>query len=473
MDNLIINVNQLLSPVMIVLLIGTGVYFTLRLGFIQLRHFGHMFFIFKYSRKSDDAGISPFQALCTSLAARVGTGNLAGVAIAISLGGPGAVLWMWITALLGMSTAFAESTLAQLFKVKDSDGNYRGGPAYYMEKGLGTRSMGIFFSICMLLAFGLIFNSIQANSITLAAELAFDTPKWLTGCILVLLAACVIFGGLQTIARFSELIVPLMALLYLGIAAFVVINNIHQLPSVFKLIIDSAFSLEKASAGFLGYATSQAMIQGIQRGLFSNEAGMGSAPNAAATASCYPNHPASQGYIQMMGVFVDTIVICTCTAGVVLMSGQLESGSGLTGIELTQKALSSQVGDWATIFIAIAIFFFAFTSIVANYSYAETNLVFLEKKHTTGLIILRLATLIMVMFGSVGKQPIIWSLTDIIMGLMATTNLIALLALSPTIIKVTRNYSSQLKQGKLPKFNSSEVCPKIQARLEPGIWDEC
>ena len=255
-----------------------------------------------------------------------------------------------MTALLGMSTAFAESSLAQLFKIKDDNGNYRGGPAYYMENGLGKRWMGVFFSICMLLAFGLIFNAIQANSIASAVSVAFNIPPLTTGIILLVLAGLVIFGGLRSVARFSELVVPLMALSYLGIALVVIVLNITELPAVFSLIIRSAFGLEQAGGGVIGYAVSQALINGITRGLFSNEAGMGSAPNAAATASSYPNHPASQGYVQMMGVFMDTIVICTCTASIVLMSGQLESGSGLSGIELTQKALSSQVGSWGSTF---------------------------------------------------------------------------------------------------------------------------
>lgn len=473
MENLIASINHFMwSSALIYLLIGVGTYFTLRLGFIQLRHFHHMFAIFKYSRNSDDkAGISPFQALCTSLAARVGTGNLAGVAVAIYLGGPGAIFWMWMTALLGMATAFAESTLAQLFKVKDDSGNYRGGPAYYMENGLGMRWMGVIFSVCMLLAFGLVFNAIQANSIASAIHVAFAVPHWLTGVLLVIVSGMVIFGGLRTIGRFAELVVPMMALVYLCIALVVIVLNIRELPDVFILIIRSAFGLEQAGAGLVGYAISQAMINGIKRGLFSNEAGMGSAPNAAATASSYPNHPASQGYVQMMGVFLDTIVICTCTASIVLMSGQFEPGSGVSGIELTQKALSSQVGSWGSPFIAIAILFFAFTSIVGNYSYAETNLVFLEQKHTYGLLLLRCCTLAMVMFGAVGKQPLVWSLADVIMGLMATINLVALLGLSPILIQVARDYSAQLKQGKLPIFDSKDY-PEVRSRLESGIWSD-
>ena len=371
MDTLIAMINDLMwGAVLIYLLIGVGIFFTFRLGFIQIRHFGHMFSVLRNSRKSDSAGISSFQALCTSLAARVGTGNLAGVAVAIYLGGPGAVFWMWLIAFIGMATAFVESTLAQLYKVKDEDGNYRGGPAYYMERGLGMRWMGVVFSLCLLLAFGLVFNAVQANSISLAMNVAFGIPDWVSGLALVVLSGLIIFGGIRGIARFAELVVPFMALAYILMALFVVAMNISELPGVLALIIKSAFGIEQAGSGAMGYAISQAMINGIKRGLFSNEAGMGSAPNAAATATPYPPHPASQGYVQMLGVFLDTIVICTCTAAIILMSGQFEPGSGVTGVELTQRALSSQVGGGGNIFIAAAIFFFAFTSIVANYSFA-------------------------------------------------------------------------------------------------------
>ena len=307
MDTLIAMINDLMwGAVLIYLLIGVGLFFTFRLGFIQVRHFGHMFSVLRNSRKSDSAGISSFQALCTSLAARVGTGNLAGVAVAIYLGGPGAIFWMWLIAFIGMATAFVESTLAQLYKVKDEDGNYRGGPAYYMERGLGMRWMGVVFSLCLLLAFGLVFNAVQANSISLAMNVAFGIPDWVSGLALVVLSGLIIFGGIRGIARFAELVVPFMALAYILMALFVVAMNISELPGVFVLIIKSAFGIEQAGSGAMGYAISQAMINGIKRGLFSNEAGMGSAPNAAATATPYPPHPASQGYVQMLGVFLDT-----------------------------------------------------------------------------------------------------------------------------------------------------------------------
>ncbi|MDW6093706.1 alanine/glycine:cation symporter family protein [Vibrio rhizosphaerae] len=472
MTNLINLLNGMLwGSILVYLLVGVGIYFTVRLGFIQIRHFRHMFSVLKNSRKSDTAGISSFQALCTSLAARVGTGNMAGVAVAITTGGPGAIFWMWVTAMVGMATSFAESTLAQLYKTKDRDGNYRGGPAYYMEKGLGMRWMGVLFSIFLMIAFGLVFNAVQANSITNAMNTAFGYEPEYIGVGIVILSAFVIFGGIRKIARTAELIVPLMALAYLAIAIFILLTNLDKLPVVFGLIFKSAFSLQEAAAGGLGYMIAQAMIVGVQRGLFSNEAGMGSAPNAAASATPYPPHPASQGYVQMLGVFIDTIVICSCTVAIILMSGEYVPHGEISGIELTQRALDSQVGSWGSIFVAFAIFFFAFTSIIANYSYAETNLVFLEHNNKKGLAIFRIVFLAMVMFGSLASLPTVWSMADVSMGLMAIVNLIAIILLSGIVVKLAKDYNRQLKAGKLPTFNVKDY-PELQSQLEEGIWEK-
>ncbi|MCG9596558.1 sodium:alanine symporter family protein [Vibrio sp. Isolate25] len=472
MTDLINLMNDLLwGSILVYLLVGVGVYFTVRLGFIQFRHFGHMFSVLKNSRKADKAGISSFQALCTSLAARVGTGNMAGVAVALTAGGPGAIFWMWLIAMLGMATSFAESTLAQLYKTKDDDGNYRGGPAYYMEKGLGMRWMGVLFSIFLIIAFGLVFNAVQANSIAGAMNTAFGWDETYVGIAVVLLSAVVIFGGIKRIARVAEMIVPAMALLYLLLALFVMFMNIDKLPAVLSLIFKSAFGLQEAAAGGLGYAIAQAMINGIKRGLFSNEAGMGSAPNAAASATPYPPHPASQGYVQMLGVFMDTIVICSATVAIILMSGEYVPHGEITGIELTQAALSSQVGSWGGIFVAVAIFFFAFTSIIANYSYAETNLIFLEHNHKAGLGVFRLVVLAMVMFGAVASLPIVWALADVSMGMMAIVNLVAILLLSGIVIKLAKDYNRQLGEGKVPTFDSNDF-PELKSQLEDGIWDQ-
>ncbi len=471
MTDLINLMNDLLwGSILVYLLVGVGIYFTFRLGFIQFRHFGHMFSVLKNSRKADKAGISSFQALCTSLAARVGTGNMAGVAVALTAGGPGAIFWMWLIAMLGMATSFAESTLAQLYKTKDDDGNYRGGPAYYMEKGLGMRWMGVLFSVLLIIAFGLVFNAVQANSIVNAMNTAFGWNSLYVGIAVVGLSAAVIFGGIKRIAKVAEMIVPLMALLYLALALVVMFANIEKLPAVLTLIVKSAFGLQEAAAGGLGYAIAQAMINGVKRGLFSNEAGMGSAPNAAASATPYPPHPASQGYVQMLGVFMDTIVICSSTVAIILMSGEyVGQATEVTGIELTQRALSSQVGDWGGIFVAVAIFFFAFTSIIANYSYAETNLVFLEHNHKAGIRVFRIIFLGMVMFGAMASLPVVWSLADVSMGLMAIVNLVAIILLSGIVIKLAKDYNRQLDAGKVPTFDANDF-PELKSQLEEGIW---
>ena len=470
MENIINSLSDLLWGQLVYVLLAVGIYFTLRLGLIQFRHFGHMFSVMKNSTKSDAAGISSFQALCTGLAARVGTGNIAGVAVAIYLGGPGAIFLMWLIAMIGMASAFVESSLAQLYKIKDDEGSYRGGPAYYMEKGLGQRWMGILFSLFLIACFGLAFNGVQANSISAAMLNAFDVPKWITGVGLAMISGIIIFGGLRGIARFSELVVPFMAVAYLLIAAVVVGMNAEKLPDVIMMIVRSAFGVEQAGAGALGYTIAQAMLNGIKRGLFSNEAGMGSAPNTAATASPYPPHPASQGYVQMMGVFIDTIVICTCTAFIVLLSNQYAPGNGVTGINLTQAALSEHIGNFGNTFIALAVFFFAFTSIVANYAYAENNLVFLEHNHPSRLAIFRLCVLAMVIWGAVADLPIVWTLADISMAFMIITNVIALLLLSNTAIKLAKDYNQQRKEGKLPTFDANQY-PELKGKIEPGVWD--
>ncbi|UWZ99249.1 alanine/glycine:cation symporter family protein [Vibrio splendidus] len=471
MTDLINLMNDLLwGSILVYLLVGVGIYFTVRLGFIQFRHFGHMFSVLRNSRKADSAGISSFQALCTSLAARVGTGNMAGVAVALTAGGPGAIFWMWLIAMLGMATSFAESTLAQLYKTRDNDGNYRGGPAYYMEKGLGMRWMGVLFSIFLIIAFGLVFNAVQANAIASAMNTAFDLERSYVGVGIVIISAFVIFGGIRKIARTAEIIVPIMALAYLAIAIYVMLMNIEKVPEVLALIFKSAFGLQEAAAGGLGYAIAQAMINGIKRGLFSNEAGMGSAPNAAASATPYPPHPASQGYVQMLGVFMDTIVICSATVAIILMSGEYVPHGEVTGIELTQRALTAQVGEWGGIFVAVAIFFFAFTSIIANYSYAETNLIFLEHNNKKGLVLFRIVVLGMVMFGSLATLPTVWALADVSMGLMAIVNLVAIILLSGIVIKLAKDYNRQLDAGKVPTFDSNDF-PELKSQLEDGIWD--
>lgn len=388
-------------------------------------------------------GVSSFQAFCISTASRVGTGNLAGVAIAIASGGPGAVFWMWLIALIGGASSFVESTLAQIYKVEDEHG-FRGGPAYYMEKALNKKWMGIIFSILITISYGLVFNSVQANTISLAFEQAFGVNTLIIGLILAVLTSLIIFGGVKRIARVTEIIVPIMAITYVIVALFVIFRNIGTIPSIFSLIIENAFGIKQVVGGGLGAA----VLMGVKRGLFSNEAGMGSAPNAAATANV--THPAKQGLIQTLGVFTDTILICSATSFIVLISGSYLK-SDLTGIQLTQTALSSQVGSWGNTFIAICIFLFAFSSVIGNYYYGETNIEFL-KGSKTSLFLYRICVIGMVIFGSIAKIQIVWDMADLFMGFMAIINLIAITMLSKIAFAALKDYDRQKKQGIEPVF---------------------
>lgn len=450
-------------------LVGAGLYFTIRLGFIQFSQFGHGLKLLSISRRPGKNGLSSFQVFCTSMAARVGAGNMAGVAFAIGVAGPGAVFWMWAIAVLGMATAMIESTLAQVYKVKDVDGQYRGGPSYYMEKGLGQRWMGILFSILLIICFGLVFNAVQANTIAGAMTTVFDFNPLYVGIGITAFSGVVIMGGLKKVAKVSEFIVPVMALAYILMAFVVVMMNVTELPRVFMLVINSAFGWQEAAGGAIAYSVAQAMQAGIARGLFSNEAGMGSAANIAASASPNPNHPASQGYIQMMGVFFDTIVICTATAAIILLSGEA-AGSG-EGIGMTINALSSHVGSWGGGFIAAAILLFCFTSIIANYSYAETNVMFLSGNSKKALPIFRLIVLGMVMFGAMAKIGLVWDLADVSMGLMALVNIVAISLLSGLAIRVINDYREQVKAGKDPVFDTSKF-PELADQLEEKIWPD-
>lgn len=449
-------------------LLAVGVFFTIRLGFLQFVNFGEMVRAIRGSRESDVHGISPFQALCTSLASRVGTGNLAGVAVALYLGGAGAIFWMWMVALVGMATGYAESTLAQLYKVRDGKGQYRGGPAVYISKGLKAPWAAAIFAVCLILSFGLIFNAVQANSIADAMQGAFGAPKLGVGVVVAALAGVVIFGGLRKIVRFAEFVVPFMAGAYVLLALVIMAMNITEVPGVLAMIVKSAFGIEEAAGGAAGSITA-AMLNGIKRGLFSNEAGMGSAPNIAATATPAPHHPSSQGLVQAFGVFVDTIIICTATAVMILLAGVLEPGSGVTGTQLTQQAMEAHLGEFGGYFIAIAILFFAFTSIVANYTYAENALIYLKGGNTLGLTLLRLAALAMVIWGGYEAVITVFNAADASMGLMATINLIAIVLLSGTVVKLTKDYLAQRKKGEVPHFKSTDY-PELHEKIDSNIW---
>lgn len=362
LNNWINGVNDILwSYILIIMLLGCAVWFTIKSRFVQFRMIGEMIRLLGDSAGKGEKGekhISSFQAFAVSLASRVGTGNLAGVATAVAIGGPGSVFWMWLIALLGSSSAFVESTLAQLYKEKGKD-SFIGGPAYYMLHGLGLRWMGVLFAVLISITFGFAFNSVQSNTICAAWEGAFGIDHAWIGAILTVLTLIVIFGGIQRIARVSSIVVPVMALGYIALALGIVLFNITRLPAVIETILSNAFGWEQAIGGSVGAA----LMQGIKRGLFSNEAGMGSAPNVAATA--HVSHPVKQGLIQALGVFTDTLIICTCTAFIILFSGAPLDGS-INGVQLTQQALSNEVGSIGSTFVALAILLFAFSSIIGK-----------------------------------------------------------------------------------------------------------
>ncbi len=454
-------------------LLAVGIYFTIRLGFIQIVHFREMLRCVTGSDKADKDGISPFQALTVSLASRVGTGNIAGVAVALTLGGPGAIFWMWMVALVGMATAYAESTLAQLYKTHGPDGMYRGGPAAYIARGLGMPGMAAVFSVALIIAFGLVFNAVQANSIAEAAASAFGadesslgTAKLIVGIAVAALTGVIIFGGIPQIARVAEYVVPFMAGAYLLAAIIVMIMNIDRVPGILSGIVLNAFGLQETVGGVAGAVTA-AMLNGVKRGLFSNEAGMGSAPNIAAVATPAPHHPSSQGFVQALGVFIDTILVCTATAVMILLADVIPS-EDLTGVNLTQAALFDHFGNFGPLFVAVAIFFFAFTSIIGNYSYAENAVVYLGGGKT-GILVLRLAVMGMVIWGAVQAVQTVFDFADASMGLMATINLVAIVFLSGTVVILTRDYLSQRKAGIEPRFHIDKH-PDIAPGVNHEIW---
>ncbi|WJG08019.1 alanine/glycine:cation symporter family protein [Aliiglaciecola sp. LCG003] len=452
-------------PILAVMLVLGGLWFTFKLGFVQIRHFGHMFSIMKGSQKSDKSGISSFQALCTSLSARVGTGNLAGVAVAISLGGSGSIFWMWMIAILGMATGFAESVLGQLYKVRDENGEYRGGPAYYIQQGLNKRWLAVLFSLCLFLGYGFIFSAVQANTITDALNHAYDIPTQYSGLVIIVLAGLIVIGGFRAIAKFAEWIVPFMAVTYVLVALAITFINIQLVPAMLYDIITSAFGLQEAGAGALGAA----IKNGIQRGLYSNEAGSGSVPHAAAGATPNPNHPVSQGYVQMLGVFIDTMILCTCTAVVILLAGG-SNGEQMEGIRLTQTAMSSHLGDFGGDFVAAAISLFAFTSVVANYAYGESNLHMFKLDNKIGRGVYTLGYLLMIFWGSKASLPQVWAMADMALGLMTIINIIAIVWMTPTIVAISKDYFIKRDRGERPEYSTGDC--QIQGETETGIWDQ-
>ncbi|QQE09188.1 alanine:cation symporter family protein [Cupriavidus sp. ISTL7] len=446
------------SSALIYLCLGVGLYFSIRTRFAQVRHFFGMIRLM-LDGKSSAQGVSSFQALAMSLSGRVGTGNIAGVATAITFGGPGAVFWMWVMAFLGASTAFVESTLAQIYK-EEVDGQYRGGPAYYIEKGLGTKWYAWIFALATILACGVLMPGVQSNSIAAGMANSFGIEPAVTGAVLVILLGLIIFGGVKRIAKFAEIVVPFMALGYILVACVIIALNIGKLPEVMSLILRSAFGLESAFGAVLGLA-----IQwGVKRGVYSNEAGQGTGPHPSAAAEV--SHPAKQGLVQAFSIYVDTLFVCSATAFMILITGAYNVvgpakealHTGLAGVEagpgFTQHAVESVLPGFGAAFVAIALFFFAFTTIVAYYYIAETNVAYINRKiHRPWLVfLLKVAILAATLYGCVRTATLAWALGDIGVGLMAWLNIVAIVILQKPALKALRDYEAQKRQGIDPNF---------------------
>ena len=476
MNDLITTLNDALwGYVLIFALVGCGLWFTWRLRFVQFRMVGEMFRLLTDSAVDtvkSQTGTSPqegrrkhissFQAFAVSVATRVGTGNLAGVATAIAVGGPGAVFWMWVIALIGSATAFVESTLAQLFKQPHKD-SFIGGPAYYIQRGLHPRWMAVLFAVLITITFGLSYNSIQSNTICGAMQQAFGWPPLAVGTVLALLGLVIVFGGIHRIAQVSAVLVPVMAVGYMLLALVVIVMNIGLIPHVLKVIVLDAFGIQQIAGGGIG-AT---MMHGVKRGLFSNEAGEGSAPNVAATATV--SHPVKQGLIQALGVFTDTLLVCSSTAFIILLSG-LYSTPGLNGIALTQSALQSEVGTAGPVFVAVAILLFAFSSIIGNYYYGEANIRFIT--HDTRVITLyRVCSAgLVVLFGAFASFELVWSLGDLCMALLTACNLVAIVLMGRYAFRLLDDYRSQQRRGvREPTFHRSQL-PELEADLTS--WEQ-
>ena len=459
LENIVASVSGVLTDyVMVITLLLMALYFSIATRGVQFRMIGEMCRLLvksgskgsSSSRHHHSGAVSSFQAFAISIASRVGTGNLAGVATAIAVGGPGAVFWMWVIALLGASSAFVESTLAQLFKVRGKD-SFMGGPAYYIWKGLHKRWWAVTFAVLITLTFGFAFNSVQSNTIASAFQECYSFPKEWMAWILTAATLAIIFGGIKSISKFSEVVVPIMAVAYILLAVVIIILNIDRIPSVLAMIVENAFGFGQAAGGTLGAA----MTMGIKRGLFSNEAGEGSAPNAAATAAV--SHPVKQGLIQTLGVYTDTLIICTATAFIILCSGLFLEGHD--GIVLTQRAIDAELGgghNYGSMFVSIAILFFAFTSIVANYYYGETNIRFI-KNNDMLIRVYRLLVGGMVYAGAVCSLDLVWGFADITMALMTLCNLAAIALLGKYAVILLKDYCRQRREGKDPEYHASQI----------------
>ena len=464
MNELVNTLNGLVwSPALIYLCLGVGLYFSLRGRFLQVRHFKEMIRLM-FTGRTDEHGITSFQALTMTLAGRVGTGNIAGVATAITFGGPGAVFWMWMVAFLGASSAFVESTLGQVYKEK-IDGQYRGGPAFYIERGLGMKWYAWIFAIVTIFAYGLLLPGVQANSIASSVQTALGVHPNTTAAVLAIMLGLIIFGGVKRIARFAEFVVPFMALGYILVACVIVMLNIEKLPEVVALIFKSAFGLEAGFGAILGMA----IMWGVKRGVYSNEAGQGTGPHASSAAAV--SHPAKQGLVQGFSVYVDTLFVCSATAFMLLITGQYNvqapDGSALfTGIAgvaagpgYVQTAMENIMPGFGNIFVAVALFFFAFTTIVAYYYIAETNIAYINRKvHRPWLtLLLKIGIIAATVYGTVKTADLAWGLGDLGVGLMAWLNIIAIVLMHKTAFKCLKDYEAQQKEGKDPVFHPEKL----------------
>lgn len=463
MDKIISTINDLVwSNALIILCMGVGIYFSIITRFVQVRYLKEMVTLL-FDGKSSDKGVSSFQAFAIAISGRIGTGNIAGVATAIAMGGPGAVFWMWLIAFLGSASAFIEATLGQVYKEVKS-GEYRGGPSYYIEKGLGIKWYAILFAMATVISTAVLLPGVQSNSIALSIENAFQIPVAYTGAAVVILLGLIIFGGVKRIGKVAEIVVPFMAGGYILMSLVIIGYNFAEIPSVFSLIFRSAFDLEPAFAGIFGMA----VAWGVKRGIYSNEAGQGTAPHAAAAAEV--THPVKQGLVQAFSVYVDTLFVCTATALMILFTGKynvlnpnggflLENIPGAKiGAEYTQLAIASHFPSLGAGFVAISLLFFAFTTIMAYYYIAETNLSYLDKTGNKWLInLLRVLILLATFYGTVKTAEAAWTLGDIGVGIMAWLNVIAIILLRKPALKALKDYEKQRKEGKDPIFKAKDV----------------
>lgn len=455
--------NWVWSPVLIYLCLGVGLFFSLRGRFLQVRHFGGMLRLLM-DGKSSEQGVSSFQALAMSLAGRVGTGNIAGVATAITFGGPGALFWMWVVAFLGASTAFVESTLAQIYKERDSEGHFIGGPAYYFEKALGKKWYGVLFAICAIIACGILLPGVQANAIADALQHSMGIAPTVSAAIVAILLAFVIFGGVKRIATVAEVVVPFMALAYIIVALVIILLHLGELPHVLGLIVRSAFGMDAGFGALLGLA-----IQwGVKRGVYSNEAGQGTGPHPSAAADV--SHPAKQGLVQAFSVYIDTLFVCSATGFMLLITGLYNVQDpknaeaylyhGVNGVAAgpgyVQTAMENIMPGFGAMFVAVALFFFAFTTIIAYYYMAETNIRYLSRTFKLAWMIpvLKVIAVGVAIYGSVKTADLAWALGDLGVGMMAWLNIIGILFLQKPAFAALRDYEAQLKAGQEPIYDA-------------------